>query len=163
MRNFAIIYASMSGNTEAMVRYIVQGMREKGATVDVTDIFELTEGTLGLEKYDGILIGTYTWMDGDVPDEFLSFFESLPNRDLRGQKAAVFGSYESFYGNEGAAIDLFTDALKTAGAEVVLPPLKIELSPEPDEVINCIAYGKKFVSKFDESIRSSRKKSFHLS
>src|SRR5699024_7854456 len=117
MEHILLIYASMSGNTEKMAFAIAEGLRGDQVNVTVKDIFEIRDEveTLNLSQYDALLIGTYTWMDGDVPDEFLTFYDDLPLWDLTGQKGAVFGSYDSTYGNDGAAIELFIDALKEAG------------------------------------------------
>ena len=51
-----------------------------------------------LLEYEGILIGTHTWDDGEIPDEFMVFYEELDQFDLSGKKAGVFGSGDSFYG-----------------------------------------------------------------
>ncbi len=131
---------------------IAKGLREACANVDFVDIFEISEPAemLEFEKYNGILIGTYTWMGGDVPDEFLDFYEDLPLWDLSKQKAAVFGSYDSLYGNDGAAVDLFVDALEEAGAKILLTPFKIELEPDSNEIKKCRSYGKKFADRLKD-------------
>lgn len=152
MKDILLIYASMSGSTEKMAFAVAEGVRKKDLNVEVIDIFELNGSgeTFNLDEYNGILIGSYTWMDGDVPDEFLTFYDDLPLWDLNGPKAAVFGSYDSMYGNDGAALGLFIDALKDAGAEVTLPPLKIELVPDSDELETCKNFGKNFAAKLNK-------------
>jgi flavodoxin I len=58
MAKIILIYASMSGNTEDMGKEIAEGIRKTGEEVDIFEAFE-TDASV-LQKYDGILIGTYT-------------------------------------------------------------------------------------------------------
>lgn len=152
MKNILLLYASMSGSTEQMAFAVAEGLCKKKANVDIIDIFEIHGRTesFDLTRFSGILIGTYTWMDGDIPDEFLSFYNDLPMWDLSKQKVAVFGSYDSLYGNDGAAVDLFVDTLKDAGANVILSPLKIELVPDSNELKICKEFGEEFVAKLQK-------------
>jgi flavodoxin I len=140
-----LVYASMTGNTEEMANLIVEGMREAGATVEQKDILEVDAAEL--QNYDGILLGTYTWGDGDLPDEFLDFYEEMDALNLTGKRAAVFGSCDSSYENRGRAVDLLMEKLKELGAAIVLEQLKIDLSPSKAEKKQCMEYGQLFVEK----------------
>lgn len=40
-----------------------------------------------LEQYDGIILGAYTWGDGDLPDDFLDFYDAMDSIDLTGKKS----------------------------------------------------------------------------
>jgi len=138
-----MVFASMTGNTEDMADAIAEGVREAGAELVQKNVMDCSAGELA--KYDGILLGAYTWGDGDLPDEFLDFYEEMDGLDLSGKKAAVFGSCDSSYSEYGAAVDTLIAKLKELGAEVVLDGLKIELSPSQDEKSECKQYGSKFV------------------
>ncbi|MCM3569174.1 flavodoxin [Neobacillus mesonae] len=140
-----IVYASMSGNTEEIAEYIGDGIREAGASVEIKDV--LMADPAELEQYDGILLGAYTWDDGNLPDEFLDFYEEMDSLKLTDKPAAVFGSCDSFYENRGGAVDILIEKLTMLGAQVVFNGLKIDLSPTDEEKEECIQYGKSFVEK----------------
>jgi flavodoxin I len=146
MTKFIMVYASMTGNTEAMVHAIAESIQEFGIELTLVDGYDADASQLRL--YDGILIGTYTWNAGDLPDEMMDFYEDLLQEDLTGKKAAVFGSFDSMYGDNGAAIDTFISALKKAGAEVTTEGLKVELAPSAQDLAVCKAFGKTFVDQF---------------
>jgi len=146
--NILMIYASMSGNTEAMADAIAEGVKEAGGHLEVMDIIEVSSASI-LEQYDGILLGSYTWGDGELPDEFLDIYEEMEGLDLTGKKGAVFGSCDSSYPHYGAAVDLLIECLKDKGAEVVLEGLKVELTPGEEEIEMCKEFGASFVKAFE--------------
>ncbi|HET7627191.1 MAG TPA: flavodoxin [Bacillales bacterium] len=146
MAKLLMIYASMSGNTEDMAKEIEAGIRSKKESVDVLEAFETDASAM--EAYEGILIGTYTWGDGDLPDELLDFYEDMKQLDLTGKKAAVFGSFDSSYGDDGIAVDQMRDALQRQGAEIVQEELKVELSPTPDDRALCREFGERFAENW---------------
>lgn len=145
MAKIVLIFASMSGNTEIMAKAVFEGIREMGEDIKVIDIMEGPDAH-DLENYDGILLGAYTWGDGDLPDDFLDFYDEMSNINLTGKKAAVFGSCDSAYPNYGAAVDILIEKLKERGAEVYPIGLKIELSPGEEEEEFCQTFGKEFVT-----------------
>ncbi len=63
-----MVFTSMTGNTEEMAEAIAQGVREQGVELDVKEVLDAT--ATELEQYDGILLGAYTWGDGELPDDF---------------------------------------------------------------------------------------------
>ncbi|MFS0862914.1 flavodoxin [Fredinandcohnia sp. 179-A 10B2 NHS] len=145
MYRVIVIYASMSGNTELMAKIIAESVIENGLQVEVKDCWEVLPEEL--LKYDGILLGTYTWGEGALPDEFLDLYEELDGLDFTTKKGAVFGSGSSMYPYFARAVDLLTEKLQKCGAEMILPPLKIELSPTEKEQSLCREFGKQFSEK----------------
>lgn len=145
MAKIILIYASMSGNTEMMTEAVSDGVREMGEDLTVIDIMD---GPVAneLEDYDGVLLGAYTWGDGELPDDFLDFYDEMDSINLTGKKAAVFGSCDSAYPHYGAAVDILMEKLNERGAEVYPHGLKVELSPGEEEEEACRTFGKKFVS-----------------
>ncbi|MDF2856877.1 MAG: flavodoxin [Neobacillus sp.] len=137
-----IVYASMTGNTEEMANLIGEGIQQSQITVDIKDILEVDVSEL--LHYDGILLGAYTWGDGELPDEFLDFYEEMEGLNLKSKVAAAFGSCDSSYEHWGGAVDILTERLLELGADVVLEGLKIDYSPTGPE---CIQYGKSFSEK----------------
>jgi flavodoxin I len=100
-----------------------------------------------LRNYDAILLGAYTWGDGDLPDEFLDFYHEMDSLNLTGKAAAAFGSCDSSYEHWGRAVEILTEKLVELGADVVLDGLKIELVPTTAEIEQCSVFGKLFVEK----------------
>lgn len=91
MSKIAVIYWSMSGNTEAMANAIAEGAESAGAEVDVKQVSEITVDQ-ALE-YDKLALGCPA-MGAEVLEEseFEPFFTQLEGR-LGGKKVALFGSY----------------------------------------------------------------------
>ncbi|CUA81354.1 flavodoxin [Anoxybacillus suryakundensis] len=145
MSKVIMVFTSMTGNTEEMAETIADGVREQGIELDVKEVLDTT--ATELEQYDGILLGAYTWGDGELPDDFLDFYDELDHVDLTGKKAAVFGSCDSSYEKYGAAVDILIEKLQERGAEVILDGLKIELTPTDEDKQLCIAFGRDFVKQ----------------
>lgn len=150
MAKIVIVYASMSGNTEDMALAIAEGIREAGEAVDIVEAFEAEASVLS--AYDGILIGTYTWGDGVLPDELLDFYEEMETLDLTGKKAAVFGSFDWTYGDGGIAVDIMKDQLEKLNADIALDMLKVEFDPTPDEREDCKTFGRQFVGHLSAAL-----------
>lgn len=146
MAKLIMVYASMSGNTEDMAKEIEETIEHSGESIDVFEAFE-TDASV-IQHYDGILIGTYTWGDGELPDELLDFYDELAELDLSGKKAAVFGSFDWSYGDGGIAVDIMREALEKQGAEIVEKDLKVELDPEPQDRVECRSFAKSFLQHF---------------
>ncbi len=142
MSGIVVVYASMTGNTEDMALQIVKGIKEEGFEPVVERVDDVKASDLA--GYDGIVLGAYTWGDGELPDEFLDYFDDLDDVDLTGKKAAVFGSCDSSYSEYGVAVDLLIGKLKNRGAEIVQEGLKVELSPGKADKETCVAFGKSF-------------------
>jgi flavodoxin I len=141
----AVVYTSISGNTEKMARAIADGIRASGCEVDLKDMFYAKADEL--VDYDGLLLGSCTWGDGDLPDEALFFYEELDDLSLQGVKAAAFGSCDSNYDSYGAAVDLLEEKLRDRGADIVAEKLKLELLPSDEDTQMCLEHGRAFASK----------------
>ncbi|SDX57579.1 flavodoxin [Paenibacillus sp. CF384] len=148
MANVLLVYASMTGNTEDMADAIAQGIREAGGTLKVQMVMDAAAADLA--AYDGIVLGAYTWGDGELPDEFLDYYAQMTGLQLQGTKSAVFGSCDSSYSAYGVAVDILMDKLKELGSEVVLEGLKIEFGPSPAEKEICKQFGRQFVRALAE-------------
>ena len=92
MSRMAVIYWSMTGNTEAMANAIAEGAAGAGAEVDVKQVCDTTvDEALGY----GLLALGCPAMGAEVLEEaeFEPFFTELEGR-LGGKKVALFGSYD---------------------------------------------------------------------
>ncbi|OMF32656.1 flavodoxin [Paenibacillus sp. FSL H8-0548] len=131
MPKVLVVYASMTGNTEEMAEAIVEGVKEAGAEVVSKESFDASAAEL--MDYDGIIIGAYTWGDGELPDEFLDFYEEMSSLDLSGKKAAVFGSGDTSYPIYCASVNIIEEKLKELGAEIACECIKFEYNPTEAE------------------------------
>ncbi|KGX84966.1 flavodoxin [Pontibacillus litoralis] len=148
MATIVIAYASMSGNTEEMADLIKEDLEQAGHTVTLEEIDVLEAHTL--TDYDGILIGSYTWNDGDLPYEAEEFYEDLAEVDLTNKRAAVFGSGDTAYPLYCEAVHTFEKQLTQCGATIVQEGLKIEMAPTTDEDYDNIAsFSKQFATFFN--------------
>lgn len=146
MKKVMIVYASMTGNTEMMAESIADGIRSQNNEVVLKEAYEIDVDEL--LAYDGLLIGAYTWNNGNLPDEFLDFYEDMEGLDLSGKKAAVFGSGDTMYEYFGAAVDTIEERLIACGAELVQRGLKVELTPE---LAKCREFGVNFANTIAET------------
>ena len=91
MSKMAVIYWSMTGNTQAMAEAIAGGAREAGAQADLFSVDQVTVDQ-ALE-YDKLALGCPA-MGAEVLEEseFEPFFAQLEG-SLGGKRVALFGSY----------------------------------------------------------------------
>lgn len=143
----ALIYASMTGNTEEIAKIISDQVEKLALDVKTFHIEFDDIMALDLKDYDAILFGTYTWGDGDLPFEVEDFYDDLADEDLTGKVVGLFGSCDSYYPSYGAAIETMAQQFKAVGADVVEPLLKIELAPGPEDTERIQQFTQTFVTK----------------
>ena len=134
-----------TGNTEEMAQYICEAIRETGVSVELKDV--LMAEPADLLAYNGVLLGAYTWGDGDLPDEFLDFYDEMDGIELKGIMAGVFGSCDSSYEHRGQAVDILIEKLSELGAETAAEGLKIDLAPAETGIERCREFGREFSRK----------------
>jgi flavodoxin I len=141
-----LVYATMSGNTEAMADLIEKGLQEAEVEADRFEAIDIDNAQL-FNDYDHIIMGTYTWGDGDLPDEFLDLAEDMDEIDFSGKTCAVFGSGDTAYEFFCGAVDTLEAKIKERGGEIVLPSVKIENNPEGEEEEELMEFGRQFAKK----------------
>jgi flavodoxin I len=139
MSKVLLVYASMSGNTEEMADLIDQGLQKEGIEVDKNEILDVSASDM--EEYDSIILGAYTWGEGELPDEFEDFYDDMATMDLTGKTFAVFGSGDTSYDIFCGAVDLIEAMVAEKGGKLTLEGLKVELNPEGDDHDRCIQFG----------------------
>ena len=114
MSKAAVIYWSMSGNTEAMAAAVAEGLKNAGAETDLKQVSEVSpEDAL---SYDLLALGCPA-MGAEVLEEseFEPFFSGLEG-GLSGKKVALFGSYGW---GDGQWMRDWQDRVEAAGADLV--------------------------------------------
>lgn len=131
MSKVLLVFATMSGNTEEIADLIQEGIESEGLEVVKKEIDEVAADQM--ENFDSIILGAYTWGDGELPDEFEEFYDEMDDVNLEGKNFAVFGSGDTMYPIFCGAVDVLEEKIKEKNGNLLLEGLKIELSPEDDE------------------------------
>lgn len=128
-----IIYTSMTGTTEEMANLIAEALQDEDWDVQVEDAFCIN--VQDLLHYEIIIVGCYTWGNGDIPDEIVDFYEELQEFDLQGKRAAVFGPGSSQYEHYAHAVNLFEHVLINQGCYLLTDSLKVDREKFSDDEI----------------------------
>lgn len=128
----AVVYASMSGNTEAIADIISAELKGQQHEVFSSDLLSINSAA-ELLNYDVIFIGMYTWGDGDYPDECMDIIEELEQLNLENQLFAIFGSGDTSYPEFCGALDKLKELIESQSGVVLSEPLRIEFNPEPED------------------------------
>jgi flavodoxin I len=144
----AIVYSSKTGNTEEVVHLIRQLFFMK--KVDVT-LFRIEEfPIMELSNYEAVVIGTYTWGNGEIPHEMIEFYRAFETQDVKKVLTGVIGTGDSDYPKFCGAVDQFKDMLYIQTNLIVT--LKIELTLQMKDLERC----KRFVKIFLDHLSSKK-------
>ena len=113
MSKIAVFYGSTTGTCETLAGQIA----EKLGTSDVFSAADLDAAKIA--EYDVLVLGSSTWGDGELQDDWYDAVETLKKADLSGKKVALFGC-----GDSASYTDTFCSAMgiiyeAVAGATVV--------------------------------------------
>lgn len=84
-----IVYASMTGNTEACADIVADKLEELGFEVELDECSSVDADEMA--DADLCIVGTYTYGDGELPDEIVDFYEELAEVDLSGKIYGCLG------------------------------------------------------------------------
>lgn len=129
-----IVYASMTGNTEEIADIVANKFTELGHDVEVDEC--TTVDAADFEDADVAIVATYTYGDGDLPDEIVDFYEDLADVDLSGKIFGVVGSGDTFYDYFCKSVDEFEDQFAMTGAQKGADSVKVDLSAEDEDIEN---------------------------
>lgn len=134
MSKAIIIYGSTTGNTEAASKAIESVLSSQGVEVTVVDACDTNVDQIG--DYDLVVLGASTWGEGDIQDDFVSFYEEMSNAQFDGKEVAVFGCGDNdmFPHCFCKAVDLIEGKAKESGANIVTESLKIDGEVDEDAV-----------------------------
>ena len=137
MSKMAVIYWSMTGNTQAMAEAIADGAREAGAQADLFSVDQVTVDQ-ALE-YDKLALGCPA-MGAEVLEEaeFEPFFTALEGR-LGGKRVALFGSYGW---GDGEWMRTWEATCREDGANLVSEGVICNEAPDGEAEAACQALGK---------------------
>lgn len=135
----AVIYASTTGNTEAMANAICDSLKEKGAEV-LCSTADGADQAAAL-SCDVLLLGSPAMGDEVLEDSVEEFFAAIEG-SISGKKIGIFGSYDW---GDGKWLRDWADRIKSQGAVLLGEPLMVHLTPEADDVQKCKAWAARAV------------------
>ena len=130
----AVIYASTTGNTEAMANAIKDAVSAKGAEV----LFATADSAnkAAAAGCDLILLGSPAMGDEILEDTMEDFYSGI-EASLNGKKVGIFGSYDW---GDGQWLRDWKARLSNAGAVSAAEPLMVHLTPEDSDIEQCKAW-----------------------
>ena len=140
----AIVYSSKTGNTEEVV-YLIRKLflKEK---IDVT-LYRIEELQIkDIINYEAVVIGTYTWGNGEIPHEMMGLYHAFETMDVKRILTGIVGTGDSGYPKFCGAVDEFRDMLYVHTTLIVT--LKIEVNLQMYDIDRC----RKFVSFFRDQL-----------
>ena len=140
-----IVFASMTGNTEEIADIVADKLRDLGLDVDVDEC--TTVDASDFLEADIAIVATYTYGDGELPDEMMDFYEDLADLNLNGKIYGVVGSGDTFYDEFCKAVDDFDAAFAATGAVKGAESIKVDLSAEDDDIARLEAFAESLVNK----------------
>lgn len=140
-----IVYASMTGNTEEIADIVANKLTELGHTVELEECTSVDASDF--EDADIAVVATYTYGDGDLPDEIVDFYEDLQDLDLAGKVFGVVGSGDTFYDYFCKAVDDFEAAFEKSGATKGADSVKVDLAAEDEDIEKLEAFAESLVSQ----------------
>ena len=117
MKKVGIIYGSSTGTCETIANSIAQKLGVDSA--DVMNAGEIT--VVKVNPYEVLLLGTSTWGDGEVQDDWYDGLKVLKSADLKGKTIALFGcgDSESYCDTFCDGIGVLYEDLKDSGCTIV--------------------------------------------
>lgn len=103
--NIAIVYHSAGGNTKSLAEAIHSYLPD--AKLYRVSEFEIDS----VNKIDCLLVGTYTWGDGDLPAKMSKFYNEIEQEDLSHLTTGVFGTGETNYKWYCEGVNIFRNML----------------------------------------------------
>lgn len=115
MKKTGIFYGSTTGTTESVAMVIAEKLGVSSA--DVHDVCKMTEDMVN--SYDILLLGTSTWGDGELQDDWYDGIKLLKNMDLSGKTVGLFGcgDSESYPDTFCDGMGILYEGLKSTGCD----------------------------------------------
>lgn len=117
MKKTGIFYGSTTGTTESVARLIADKLG-----IAPADVHEVTQLDTALaESYDALILGTSTWGEGELQDDWYDGLKVLQGAHLSGKIVALFGcgDSESYSDTFCDAMGLLYEGLKDSGCTFV--------------------------------------------
>ena len=140
-----IVFASMTGNTEEIADIVADKFRDLGVEVDVDECT-----TVDAEDFldaDIAVVATYTYGDGELPDEIQDSTKIWLALISKGKLYGVVGSGDTFYDEFCKAVDDFDRVFVATGAEKGSECVKVDLSAEEEDIERLEQFAEELAAK----------------
>jgi anaerobic nitric oxide reductase flavorubredoxin len=143
-----IAYDTMWESTEKMAKAMLEGISSEGVEVKLYRLPFSDNGDIIGEMLEtkGLIVGSATINNGVLPT-VAPFLREMEGLRPKNKLAAAFGSY----GWGGGAAVTIEKSLKSAGMELVTPPITVKWVPDKTELQKCYEYGQEFARKIKAS------------
>lgn len=138
-----IVYASLTGNTEEIADIVAEALENLDIEVEINECTQVDADDF--ISADLCVVATYTYGDGDLPDEIVDFYEDLQEVDLTGKTFGVCGSGDTFYDDFAKSVDDFEAAFLKTGATRGAESVKVDLAAEEADIEKLEAFAKELV------------------
>lgn len=117
MKKTGVFYGSTTGTTESVARTIAEKLGIPSS--DVYDVSKMTADVAG--SYEALILGTSTWGDGELQDDWYDGIKVLKAADLSGKEIALFGcgDSESYCDTFCDGIGIIYEDLKDSGCTFI--------------------------------------------
>ncbi len=140
-----IVYASMTGNTEEIADIVAEAFENLDIEVEINECTQVDADEF--EEADICVVATYTYDDGDLPDEIVDFYEDLQELDL-WEKFTVSADLVILFTMNSANRWMTSMLLLQKQAHQKEPKmLKWTLNAEEEDIENLEAFAKELVAK----------------
>ncbi|QIZ08975.1 flavodoxin [Priestia megaterium] len=129
----AIVYSSKTGNTEELAQRIFHLFLKKNVMVSLFRIEQFR--VRDLSQFEAVVIGTYTWGNGEIPQEMMELYRAFETQDVKKVLTGVIGTGDSGYPKFCGAVDEFKDMLYVHTN--LIATLKIEVSLQMKDIDRC--------------------------
>ncbi len=102
MKNVGIFYGSSTGTCEDLASRIAEALGVSNSNVYSADTLDAST----VAKYDLLILGTSTWGDGEMQDDWYDAVKTLKSCDLSQKDVALFGC-----GDSDSYCDTFCDGM----------------------------------------------------
>ena len=139
-----IFYASLTGNTEEIADIIAESLEDLDFDVEIEECSNVSASDF--EDADLCVVATYTYGDGDLPDEIVDLYDDLLEMDLSGKVFGVCGSGDTFYDYFCKSVDDFEAVFTQIGAKKGADSVKVDLAAEEDDIQRLEEFAKKLAT-----------------
>ena len=116
MRKTGIFFGSNTGTTQEIAEQIADLLG-----IDKSDVHDVASSApTDVADYGALILGTSTWGDGDLEDNWEDFINGLAAIDLTGKKVALFGCGDTSMSDTFCdGVGILYDRLKDSGADFI--------------------------------------------
>ena len=142
MDQITVVYWSSTGNTEAMAKYIGEGIEDAGKKANVVDMDSFSADEL--KDCAVFAMGASAMGDEELDDGTAEPFVCEVEKFAQGKKLALFGSYDW---GDGEWMRNWVKRMEDAGAEIVGGEgLICNNDPQEEDAQNCRELGRKLAA-----------------